>query len=279
MKITLDELRENNGGYAWGKDAINKDDLQLINGIIERIEQTRTEQPQMLDNVVYTNEFGEYYPNAIFDGATYGDDSSALCERGSAYVFLDKNKIPRGSISGGSFPRIDKNKLRYIGKAKKLFWTFSTLGAGAHQGLYFWAEVSCFELNERSEQLKQYTEKDYNFIFVRDWGKDTSPCGYKYTITGGDTTAFKTEQELKEYLKLYEAAEEPCHLNECGTKKYWILKGEDVSVWTEEEFNKIENTIPSRLEYFNGRMVPIKYLKQGTKLYRYILRADEKRYV
>lgn len=86
MKTTLEELRDNNIGYTLGMDGITEADLQLVNGIIDKIEQTRTRKPQPLDVVEYTDSFGCYYPNAIIDGDTYRNGSTALCECGSAYV-------------------------------------------------------------------------------------------------------------------------------------------------------------------------------------------------
>ena len=168
MKTTIVELRNYNIGYTLGKDGITEADLQLVNGIIDKIEQTRTRKPQPLDVVEYTDSFGCYYPNAIIDGDTYRNGSTALCECGSSYISVSDDGTLCKSISGGAFPLIDKDKLRYIGKKEKIFWTFSTLGAGAQHALYFKAEVSCFELNLREESLKRYTTKDI-FMVRLDW--------------------------------------------------------------------------------------------------------------
>ena len=278
MKTTVEELRNNNIGYTLGKDGITEADLQLVNGIIDKIEQTRTRKPHPLDVVEYTDSFGCYYPNAIIDGDTYRNGSTALCECGSSYVSVSDDGTLCKSISGGAFPLIDKDKLRYIGKKEKIFWTFSTLGAGAQHALYFKAEVSCFELNLREELLKRYTTKDYDYIFVQDWGDRTSDCGYKYTVTKGPYPhcAFRTEEELNEYLSHYEAVEEPYFDNDNLRKKYWILKSAFVSVWTEDEFGKIKAD-RTATSLFNGRPVPTKYIKDGTTLLRYVLRADETR--
>lgn len=276
MKTTLEELRNNNFGYTLGKDGITESDLRLVNGIIDKIEQTRTREPQPLDVVEYTDTFGCYYPNAIIDGNTYWDGSTALCECGSAYVSVAKDGTLCKSVSGGAFPVINKDKLLYIGRKEKTFWTFSTLGAGPQHGLYFKAEVSCFELNLREEPLKKYTTKDYDYIFVQDWGNRTSDCGYKYTVTKGPYPhcAFYTKEELNEYLTLYEAVEEPYFDNDSLRKKYWILKSAFVSVWTEDEFGKIKAD-RTKTSLFNGRQVPTKYVKDSTTLLRYVLRTDE----
>ena len=278
MKTTLENLRNNNIGYALGKDGITEADLRLVNDIIDKIEQTRTRKPQPLDVVEYTDSFGCYYPNAIIDGDTYRNGSTALCECGSSYVSVSDDGTLCKSISGGAFPLIDKDKLRYIGKKEKIFWTFSTLGAGARHALYFKAEVSCFELNLREESLKRYTTKDYDYIFVQDWSDRTSDCGYKYTVTKGPYPhcAFHTKEELNEYLSLYEAVEEPYFDNDSLRKKYWILKSDFVSVWTEDKFGKIKAD-ETEMSLFNGRHVPTKYIKNGTTLLRHVLRADETR--
>ena len=276
MKTTVEELRNNNIGYTLGKDGITEADLQLVNGIIDKIEQTRTRKPHPLDVVEYTDSFGCYYPNAIIDGDTYRNGSTALCECGSACVSVADDGTLCKCVSGGAFPVIDKDKLRYLGKKEKMFWTFSTLGAGPQHALYFKAEVSCFELNMREKPLKRYTTKDYDYIFVQDWGDRTSDCGYKYTVTKGPYPhcAFHTKEELNEYLSLYEAVEEPYFDNDNLRKKYWILKSAFVSVWTEDEFEKIKAE-RTETSLFNGRHVPTKYIKNRTTLLRYVLRADE----
>ena len=279
MKYTLEQLREQNKKYAYGADGITAADLAKVNAIIERIEQTRTEQPQLLDAVRYTNEYGEHYPNAIIAGDFYHDGGFALCESGSAYVFIDEQNTPGASIGGGSFPHIDKSKLQYIGTQAKRFWTFSTLGAGANQGLYFDATVSLFELNERPEQLRHLTTDKYDRITVRDNG-ESDYTRYRYTVNirCSDSftyphCAFKNGDELRDFLKRYEAQEEP------GTdgQIYWILKRETVWAWTQEEFDAIENAEITR-EMFNGREVPHKYVKKDGKIFCYVLRSDELRY-
>lgn len=116
MKTTLEELRDNNIGYALGKDGITEVDLRLVNGIIDKIEQTRTRKPQPLDVVEYTDSFGCYYPNAMIDGDFYRNGSTALCECGSAYVSVSDDGSLCKSISGGAFPLIDKDKLHYLGR-------------------------------------------------------------------------------------------------------------------------------------------------------------------
>lgn len=278
MKYTLEQLREENQGYAWGADGIKPADLEKVNRIIERIEQTRTEQPQELDGVQYTDEYGYYYPHAIIDGDTYHDGGCALCEQGSAYVSIDEQNIPRGSISGGAFPRIDINKLRYIGKQTKRFWTFSTLGAGANQGLYFSADVSLFELNNRADDMKEYTTEKYDLISVYDAGEDYKQYGqhYRYHVERGidffyNWKAFEARSDLDELLNRYEAKPEPTN-NFCSNC-YWILKEKEIFIYNKEEFDEIKAESET-LEYFNGRQVPHKYVKQGTQLLKYVLREN-----
>lgn len=276
---TLEQLRKANPGYAYGANAITAADLEKVNRIIGRIEQTRTDKPQELDSVVYTDKYGEYYPNAIIDGNTYNDGGTAICENGSAYVYLDKQNNPRGEISGGAFPQVNPDRMRYMGKIARTFWTFSTLGAGASLGLYFTALVSQFELNDRPEPMRKYTTEFYDEISISDAGEKRYGNGYRYTVSrkqGHDFyyawCAFNSREELDELLKRYEAVPETSD----GTC-YWILRERDHFVWTQKEFDFIAADYERR-EMFNGREVPHKYIKRGTELHRYILRADEKRY-
>lgn len=277
---TLERLRKENLGYANGEDEIRAKDLEKINRIIERIEQTRADKPQEFDSVVYTNEYGDYFPFAIIAGDTYHDGGTALCERGSASVDLDEQGRPCGSISGGAFPKINPERLLYIGKTERRFWTFSALGAGAHRGIYFTATVSNFELNERPEPMRKYTTEFYDEISVSDAGENRYGTGYRYKVMrkqGNDFyyawRAFASREGLDDLLKRYEAVPETPN----DDAHYWILREKDHFVLAQEEFDSISADY-ERCEMFNGREVPHKYIKRGTELHRYILRADEKGY-
>ena len=106
MKTTIEELRNNNIGYTLGKDGITEADLRLVNGIIDKIEQTRTRKPQPLDVVEYTDSFGCYYPNAIIDGDTYRNDSDAA----------DKHLLERSGPSANGNGRSTGDGSKHIGR-------------------------------------------------------------------------------------------------------------------------------------------------------------------
>ena len=151
--MTLTELRQNNCGYFLGANGVNDADLSIVNNLIERIESTRTDKIQTLDSVEYTTEYGSYYPKAMAEFNRYFGGRLCIIQQASCNIALYKDKLSH-SVSGGSFDGgKDESKCVYKGKTKKSFWTWSSYGAGAHQGLYFDAEVSEFVYNERLEQL------------------------------------------------------------------------------------------------------------------------------
>ena len=150
--ITLTELKERNHGYFLGADGINEQDLKKVNDLIQAIESSRINKVQTLDLVEYTDKYGDYYPHAMAEFNTYYDDKFAIIQRAGCYIGFGNDGKLWHSVSGGSF---DSDKVEsefvYQGKAKRLFWTFSSWGAGGNHGLYFEAEVSKFVYNERVE--------------------------------------------------------------------------------------------------------------------------------
>lgn len=149
MKITLETLRSNNAGYAFGANALDDGDLKIANDLIDKIESTRTTKPQTLDKIVYTDKYGGHYPNAMLENNKYFDGLPCIVQHASAYVGLCNDGRIYLSSSGGSYDgKKDVKQFRYIGKGTRTFWTWSSEGPGASHGIYFDAEVSCFEYKE-----------------------------------------------------------------------------------------------------------------------------------
>jgi hypothetical protein len=90
------------------------------------------------DSVRFTNENGTYYHYAMIDKI---DNEVTICESPSAFVLCNGNV----ALSGGRFKSVSQNKLVYIGKTERTFWTFGHCGACAHGGIYFKAFVNEFE--------------------------------------------------------------------------------------------------------------------------------------
>lgn len=90
------------------------------------------------DSVRFTNENGTYYHYAMIDKI---DNEVTICESPSAFVFCNGNVM----LSGGRFKSVSPDKLVYIGKTERTFWTFGHCGACAHGSIYFKAFVNEFE--------------------------------------------------------------------------------------------------------------------------------------
>lgn len=219
-KITLEKLRKDNGGYAYGANMIKERDLEIVNKFIDKIEGTRSAAPQPLDNIVYTDRYGYYYPEALLEGDVYHDGLPCVVQHASAHVYLLKNGELRYSTSGGSYDSgKDITKFEYIGKTKRTFWTWSSAGAGASQGLYFQAEVSNFRYNERSDDLKHLTGEFRTVIYVHEHEDRPDEYGYKYTAFGAGR-AWRTREALNGFLAAHNAIEEKTPNS--NSRKYWI---------------------------------------------------------
>lgn len=119
---------------------INDDDVNIINTVIKNMGRDRYIIGKAVagDSVRFTNENGTYYHHAMIDKIGH---RVMICESPSALVLCNGNVI----LSGGRFKSVSPNKLVYIGKTERTFWTFGHCGACAHGSIYFKAFVNEFE--------------------------------------------------------------------------------------------------------------------------------------
>ena len=101
---------------------INDDDVNIVNTLIKHMERLRA----------------TYYHYAMIDKI---DNEVTIRESPSAFVFCNGNVM----LSGGRFKSVSPNKLVYIGKTERTFWTFGHCGACAHGAIYFKVFVNKFE--------------------------------------------------------------------------------------------------------------------------------------
>lgn len=119
---------------------INDDDVNIVNTLIKHMERLRaiTGKAVVGDSVRFTNENGTYYHYAMID---FVDHEVTICESPSAFVYYSGEV----SLSGGRFKSVSLDKLVYIGKTARTFWTFGHCGACAHGNIYFKVFVNEFE--------------------------------------------------------------------------------------------------------------------------------------
>lgn len=119
---------------------INDDDVNIVNTVIKNMERDRYIIGKAVpgDSVRFTNENGTYYHYAMID---FIDHEVTICESPSAFVMCNGDVV----LSGGRFKSVSLDKLVYIGKTARTFWTFGHCGACAHGSIYFKAFVNEFE--------------------------------------------------------------------------------------------------------------------------------------
>ena len=119
---------------------INDDDVNIVNTVIKNMERDRYIIGKAVpgDSVRFTNENGTYYHYAMID---FVDHEVTICESPSAFVMCNGDVV----LSGGRFKSVSLDKLVYIGKTARTFWTFGHCGACAHGSIYFKAFVNEFE--------------------------------------------------------------------------------------------------------------------------------------
>lgn len=119
---------------------INDDDVNIVNTLIKHMERLRatTGKAVVGDSVRFTNENGTYYHHAMIDEI---GNKVTICESPSAFIMCNGDVV----LSGGRFKSVSLDKLVYIGKTGRTFWTFGHCGPCVHGNIYFKAFVNEFE--------------------------------------------------------------------------------------------------------------------------------------
>lgn len=198
-KYTESSLISLNGSYHYDHE-IKQSDVDMANRYVRLIESTRSEkQPRNGDMIRLTTRHGDYYPYAHLE-KLYEDGFSA-CEQ-PYFPFIYPHPSKNGiscSTSGGAWLSIPPKSLKYVGKEEKYFKDWGWRGARGNGAVCFKAEVSVWEYTEPDPVYDHYTTKDWRKTHL---SKDvTSPKpDYLYY---GNGIAFKTQQELDEYINLF----------------------------------------------------------------------------
>lgn len=224
MKYTVETLKKENHLFE-SEYGITELDITKINNLIETIESSRTQEHiQIGDMVQYTNEYGEYYPQAMI---TNLNDDAEICENGSMYTNIHNGEFCH-STSGGSFSHHNINDFTYIGTATRTFWTFGHYGACANGGVYFTATVNLWECNDNKEMFSTKTHDKYYLSHRKSENND-----YQYFASHNALSAYawRTAEEMHAWLRTERA----------------IVTGKDawggVIIWTYKEVeHHVSNT-------------------------------------
>lgn len=207
------------------------------------------------DVVEYTDEHGDYYPNARVDELSYwnGPDKITVCERPYIpFVSLSADKaVLFGSMSGGAFVGVDKSAFERVGTTEALFKAWGHCGACGNGAFVFPATVNKWRANLRKGEFGKYSSKDYRRLEVRDnrnsYGEPLNGSMYRFL---GDGIAWRDEAELNRYLKQYKAVLDTEAKSWNGSKVYWAYKSVELFYYEQETFDKIPAA--PFYKYWNG---------------------------
>ena len=143
---------------------------------------------------IWSNNERIFYKNAHIERATYYNEGFTYCEQPYVPFYCGNGGF---QTSGGAWGKLDPGKCEYLGKKKKLVWTWGHCGARGNGGLRIEAEVNNFKI-----------VIDRKFVpYSVCYGKEPDEYGYKFYFTKRDKqsmfcqTAFRTKTGLKNYLK------------------------------------------------------------------------------
>ncbi|MFF2532433.1 DUF4121 family protein [Brevibacillus sp. NPDC058079] len=258
-KYTIESLKALNPLYD-NEHGITQADVDNVNQMVELIENSRNNKPQIGDIVEYTSKYGDYYGRAHIE--TIQDDLY-ICEQ--PYIpFVGKceNKDTiYTSTSGGAWTHIPNN-LQYVGAKEKSFvvWGHS-VGNGS---VLFHATINVWTYTEGSHE---FTTKTHDKFYVSIL-KEADEYGYGFLIRkeGVSHTAFQTKGEYQAWLKTYRGVEKEGSSN--NNKIAWTIKQESRCVPL-EEYKQIQNAIIDS-ELCNGTIQECKRIYEETSVVTYL---------
>jgi len=272
---TFEEVKSWNLGYN-SQHFFSQGDYELCLKIKKVIEEGRNpKRPMPGDIVVYTCAFGHHYKNAHIEGLNHFkdcNDTFSICEQPYvpfAYISKETGEISMNT-SGGAWTSAHKKDLKLIGTREKAFKDWGHCGACGGGAVTTIATVNVWRLNRRAKELRKYTEKTHKMMIVSDrGGPDPERMNYRFF---GDGAAWKTQEELDEFLKRYHAYQELQYDVWPNSKKYWLFKKQYHWIYSRKQFELIK--AKEEIEYMNGER-PAKFIAKGTTLHCYVDRSDE----
>lgn len=199
-KYTIESLSKINQRFIGTHCFLRQSDVDMANELVIAIENSRTEaKPQPGDMVIYTNEYGEYFPCAHIE--TVNEDRIYLCERANTYLSTENEKVYYSS-SGGTWKHIDIKDLKYTGQQQeKRFWHFGSCGACADGGIDFYAKVNVWECDLNKEPFSTKTHDRYYLSYQAETNNEER---YHYFATNLETSsnaAWETEAAFQAWLR------------------------------------------------------------------------------
>jgi hypothetical protein len=96
------------------------------------------------DVVICHGRNSKIYPSAHLEHSTFSPTGWTVCIHPMEPFVTGDLQV---SASGGNWCTCDPEKLEYVGKARKVFWTWANRPT-ASGGIYFWATVSVWKYSD-----------------------------------------------------------------------------------------------------------------------------------
>lgn len=248
-------------GHHW----LNDIDVKKANEFVNLIESTRsTETPKAGDILIFTDKFGEYFPNAHIDKAATGYGGN-ICEHAYVPFISAKADGILCNTSGGAWHDVLFSKMEYVGTQSKRFCFWGSCGACADGAVEIEAKVSVWKYAEEL-LIPGYTTENYNRYFLHDSGEDskyTKESGYRFHVTTSGAMAhraFKDKDELDAWLDTFNG--NVFDRSPQNTAIVWTWKQCDAHV-SPREFEAIPEPVDTML--FNGAVRKCKRIYDEAK--------------
>lgn len=215
MKYTIETIEKLNERFIRTNGKLNELDLSKANRIICLLEKERKDNfPKIGDIVKFTDEYGNYYKNAIV--REIDNDKVYISENASIYVYDDKKLS--FSISGGAVHNTNIKNLIHYGKDEREFWTFGHCGACKDGGIYFNAKVNVWECNLNKYK---FSTKTHNRYFLQ-YSEEKDEFGYRFILKDfscRNSFAFRNEKEFQKWFWTFRGEVEDFDLHTVWTYK------------------------------------------------------------
>ena len=198
-KYSIETLREWNVSYDH-EHWLTQEDVDMANSYVQLIERTRSEvTPQIGDRLIYVSRHGDYYGNALIDGADTEQGLLSVCEQPYVPFVWKEEDCIRLSVSGGAFHHINPQEMKFLKWTEGAFKDWGHCGACANGSVTFFAKVPLWFYAEPNPMYGNFTTETYRKFYLNKRKEQEEGNLYH-----GDGIAFRNEAEFRQFLKDYE---------------------------------------------------------------------------
>lgn len=209
---------------------LTQQDADTVNEMLALIEATRADEPTTGDRIQFTDQHGDFYPNALIE--KHSDGELVICESPMIpFVYQSEDGI-KLSVSGGGFVGAPSYGPTYVDKVHGHFKLWGHKGSCGNGAVEFRAKVNLWMYAEPNPLYGHFSTKLWRKLH---FNKSQHPAcdGYLYKA---DHIMLPDEESFQQFLNTYCGTVFPGWIS--GTYVVWCYREEFVGI-SRSEWNSM----------------------------------------